>query len=184
MKQLITFSILVLLVISFSSCEKEALQPSIKYTNLNDMKASQSQSFSLDIDGDGATEFLFTTLLVADQSGDKRQFIISPARANQVFEIAGGVGVLKAGQEIALGNSFNKNLEPMVVKSIADASVSWSGDWKDVNNKFIGIRFRLTDQEYYYGWIRISFDQSNEQFIIHDFAYCTKLNLGIKAGAK
>jgi len=182
MKQLI---ILSMIIISFASCEQdEGVQPSIKYIDLNDITAGQSQSFSLDIDKDGDTEFLFTTLLTEDQSGDQRQFIILPARANQVFEITGRVGVLRAGQEIAPGNPFDKNLQPMIVKSITDGSVTWSGDWKDVDSKFIGIRFRLTDQEYYYGWIRISFDQANEQFIIHDFAYRTTLNIGIKAGAK
>jgi hypothetical protein len=185
MKQLVTLSIYSLLIISFSSCEQEeAVQPSIKYVDLNDNKASQSQSFSLDIDGDGDTDFLFTTLLTAGESGDQRQFVIAPARANQVFEIAGRVGVLEVGQEIAPGNPFDKNVQPMVIKRIANTGTSWSGDWREVSNKFIGIRFVLRDQMYYYGWIRVSFDQTNEQLIIHDYAYRTALNLSIKAGAK
>ncbi len=185
MKQLVKLFFCSFLIISFSSCEQEeALEPSIKYLDLNDIKASQSQSFSLDIDRDGDTEFLFNTLLVADESGDQRQFLITPARANQVFELSGRVSVLEAGQEIAPGNPFDKNVQPMVINRISSTGTSWSGDWKEVSNKFIGIRFALRDQAYYYGWIRISFDQTNKQFIIHDCAYRTVLNLSIEAGAK
>jgi len=178
-------SVFAVLIFSFLSCEeKELLPPAILYTNLNDVTASQNKSFSLDINQDGDSEFLFTTTLAADDLGEQLQFVIYPARANQVFEIAGRVGVLNNDQQIAPGNPFDKNVEPMVVKTIATTTASWSGDWKEVSNKFIGIRFNLRDKGYYYGWIRVSFDLTSEQFIIHDFAYRTVLDTEIMAGIK
>lgn len=181
MRMLVVFLVLIL----FLSCQDdELLPPSISYTNLNNVTASQSKSFGLDIDQDGDSEFLFTTLLDADDLGDHLQFVIYPARANQVFEIAGRVGVLDEDEEIAPGNPFDKIVRPMVVKTITNTSTSWSGDWKEVSSKFIGIRFNFGDKGYYYGWIRVSFDQATEQFIIHDLAYQTTLNAEIKAGVK
>jgi len=182
MRMLFVISVLIL---SFLSCEERELQPpAILYTNLNNVIAGQNKSFSLDIDQDGDSEFLFTTLLAADNLGDHLQFVIYPARANQVFEIAGRVGVLETDQQIAPGNPFDKNVQPMVVKRITNSTISWSGDWKDVSNKFIGIRFNLHDKGYYYGWIRVSFDLTSEQFIVHDFAYRTAVNTEIMAGVK
>lgn len=182
MKRLIIF---LSIITFFVSCEQdESVQLPIKYVDLKDTPASQDQSFGLDIDGDGDTEFLFTTRLTADQSGDQLQFIITPSQANQVFELSKRVGVLESGQEIAPGNPFDKSLEPMAVKLITNEGTTWIGDWKEANNKFIGIRFTLLDQKYYYGWIRVSFNQTHEQFVIHDFAYRTSLNVGIKAGFK
>lgn len=170
---------------SFVSCQEvEQLPAAINYVNLNDATASQAKSFSLDIDQDGDTEFLFTTVLAADATGDLRQFVISPARENQVFEIAGRVGVLEAGQEIAPGNPFDKNVQPMVVKRISNTATSWSGDWKDADNRFVGIRFKLNDQGYHYGWIRVSFDKEAERMVIHDFAYRTTVDSKIAAGLK
>lgn len=178
-------SVFPVLIFSFLSCQEEELPPpSIIYTNLNNVTASQNKSFSLDIDQDGDSEFLFTTLLAADDLGDHLQFVIYPARANQVFEIAGRVGVLENDHKIAPGNPFDKNVKPMVVKTIATTTARWSGDWKEVSNKFIGIRFNIRDKGYYYGWIRVSFDLTTEQFIIHDFAYRISVNTEIMAGIK
>jgi len=182
MRMLIVFPVLIF---SFLSCEEEELlPPSIIYTNLNNITASQSKSFGLDIDQDGDSEFLFTTTLVADDLGDQLQFVIYPARANQVFETAGRVGVLEAAHQIAPGNPFDKNVKPMVIKTITNSAISWSGDWKEVSSKFIGIRFNLGDSGYYYGWIRVSFDLATEQFIIHDYAYQTTVDIEIMAGVK
>lgn len=179
------FVIFYFVLLSFMSCQDEDSMPSeVRYVNLNNATASQHKSYSLDIDEDGDSEFLFTTVLAADQLGDYRHFVIVPTRANQVFEIAGRVGVLELGQEISLGNPFEKNVEPMVIKRISDSATGWSGDWKDVSNRFVGIRFRLRDQEYFYGWIRVSFDKMTEQFIVHDFAYRTTVDREISAGAK
>jgi hypothetical protein len=176
-------ALLYLTFFSFISCQVDDSKPAlISYVNLNDATASQAKSFSMDIDKDGDTEFLFTTVLAADAGGDYRQFVISPARENQVFEIAGRVGVLEADQEIAPGNPFDKNVQPMVVKTISNSGTSWIGDWKDVRNRFIGIRFRLRDQGYHYGWIRVSFDKEAEQLILHDFAYRNITDMGIQAG--
>ncbi len=178
------FIILILAFFAFVSCEEEeVVPPMIRYTNLNNATAGELKSFSLDIDTDGDSEFLFTTALAANALGDYRQFVITAPRTNQVFEIAGRAGVLEAGQEIAPGNPFEKNVQPLVTKRITNSGISWAGDWKDVRNKYIGIRFRLRDQEYYYGWIRVSFDKSAEQLILHDFAYQKKVNTGLKAGA-
>jgi hypothetical protein len=171
------------MITTLAACNEEPeIQQGITYINLQDVKAGYDKSFSLDIDKDGDSEYLFTTTLASDAAGDQLQFAIYPSRSNQIFEIAGRVGVLNEGQEIAPGNPFQKNVQPMVIKTITDAGESWSGDWKNAENQFVGIRFFLKDQGFYYGWIRISFDQTNEQFIIHDYAFMTTAGMKIAAG--
>jgi hypothetical protein len=180
MKRILSILFLSTLLIA---CDNEPeIQQGITYMDLQDVTAGYNKSFSLDIDQDGDSEYIFTTTLAADTEGDHLQFMIYPSRNNQVFEIAGRVGVLSEEHEIAPGNPFNKNVQPMVIKTITDSGVSWSGDWKEANNQFVGIRFYLRDKGYYYGWIRVSFDQTNEQFVIHDYAFMTTLNMKIVAG--
>lgn len=124
------------------SCQEVAPGPTLTdYVNLKNATASQAKSFSLDIDQDGDSEFSFSTVLAADGPGDYRQFVISPARENQLVETAGRVGVLEAGREIAPGNPFDNNLQPMLVKRITNAASNWSGDWKDGSDRYIGNRF-------------------------------------------
>lgn len=177
-----TLIILSLAVTVFACNEDPEIQQGISYIQLQDAKAGYDKSFSLDIDKDGDSEYLFATTLVSDDTGDHLQFTLYPARNNQVFEIAGRVGVLNEGQEIAPGNPFQKNVQPMVIKTITDLGITWSGDWKNADKQFVGIRFYMRDQGYHYGWIRISFDQMSEQFIIHDYAFMTTINLKIAAG--
>jgi hypothetical protein len=180
MKRIVSILFLFTLLIA---CDNEPeIQQGITYIDLQDVTAGHNKLFSLDIDQDGDTEYVFTTTLAADAAGDQLQFMIYPSRNNQVFEIAGRVGVLSEDQEIAPGNPFDKNVQPMVIKTITDSGINWSGDWKEANNQFVGIRFYLRDKGYHYGWIRVSFDQTNGQFIIHDYAFMTTLNMKIVAG--
>lgn len=177
----------LLIILSFTvllaACEDEAeIQQGITYIDLQHVTAGYDKSFSLDIDQDWDSDFLFTTTLADGAAGDQLQFMIYPARSNQVFEIAGRVVVLAADQEIAPENPFDKNVQPMVIKTITESGESWSGDWKEADRQFVGIRFYVRDKGYFYGWIRVSFDQNNEQFIIHDYAFMTTANMKILAG--
>lgn len=80
------------------------------------------------------------------------------------------VAVLPAGEQIAPDGSFDYETEVLVVKTTTNNGTSWWGNWKGIQNKYVGIRFNL-DGSSNYGWIRISISESNEQIVIHDMAY-------------
>jgi hypothetical protein len=46
----------------------------------------------------------------------------------------------------------------------------WWGNWSGIQNKYIGVRFRL-ERTTYFGWIRVSVDEDEEKVTVHDMAY-------------
>lgn len=178
------FLICVLLTV-VSACEDSHAvnQPAdvIVYKNLNDIRAGYHQPFSLDINHDGLGEYLFTVSLIGTSEGVETHFKIYPSRGNRLF-VSNSIPVIVPEGNAIQGQSFSKFVEPMVIKTTSGESTTWQGDWKDAQNFYAGIQFQLANDSYRFGWLRISFDQQNEQFVIHDFAYENIPGKAIKAG--
>jgi len=58
------------------------------------------------------------------------------------------------------------------------------GNFKGQSDKYLAFRFKedLADEEFKYGWFKISCSQNNEILKIHSFAYSDKLGYAISAG--
>lgn len=138
--------------------------------NLEDAVARYDQPYVLDIDHNGDSEFVFTTLLVADDLGDHLQFRIVSRHDHAVIGHDDRVDALDPGKTIVADDQFDPDVSVLVVKTTTNEGTEWPGPWNDTQNKYAGIRFRLHEQRYY-GWIRLSFDRSAEELILHDMGY-------------
>ncbi len=157
-------------------------EPKVIYKNLNDVRAGYNQPFSLDINDDGIGEYLFTVSLIGTAQGVETHFKVYPTRGNRLFASDGVPVMIPEGNNIE-GQSFTKWVESMVIKTSIGENTEWSGDWKNAKHLFAGIQFQLEDNPYRYGWLRLSFDQAGEQFVIHDLAFENAPGKPIKAGA-
>jgi hypothetical protein len=173
------------LLMSISACEDTgSVNPPadmILYKNLNDVRAGYNQPFSLDINNDGISEYVFVTSLIGTNEGFETHFKIYPVRSNRLFVSNLIPSIVPEGNAIE-GQSFSKFVEPMVIKTTIGEGTTLLGDWKDAQNFYAGIQFQLGNDPYRYGWLRLSFDQVNEQFVIHDLAYENFPGKAIKAG--
>lgn len=158
--------------------------PEIAYIDFHDAKAAYNLSFPLDIDKDGNNEFVFNTTLLADGVGDHLHFRIVSRSSNEVVGEDGKVEVLSAGESITQGSSFGYDNETLIVKTSTVTGTTWWGNWKGVQNKYLGVRFRLHELSYY-GWIQISANETNELVVIHDMAYARSNSAhGLRTGQK
>ncbi|MFN3667418.1 MAG: hypothetical protein ACK4S0_14730 [Sediminibacterium sp.] len=154
----------------------------IIHINLEDAKAGYNKPFSLDIDKDGNGEFIFNATLIADAVGDHLRFAINSRYGNEVIGEYGNVKVLSSGDPVNESGAFDYDNEVLAVRTITNHETTWWGNWKGIQNKYMGIRFQLNGSSYY-GWIAISVNEPNEQVIIHDMAYSKSTNSnGIQAG--
>lgn len=72
------------MVWAFAAYDSEPeIQPGITYVDLGPVTAGYNKSFSLDIDQDGDSEFLFTTSLFTD----KLEFSLYPNRTNRFLSL-------------------------------------------------------------------------------------------------
>ena len=58
------------------------------------------------------------------------------------------------------------------------------GQWNDLQDKYIGLRFKGGDGNLHYGWIRMDVSKSPASITVKDYAYEMQDGLSIKAGAK
>jgi hypothetical protein len=179
------FVILLFAWLSIVGCESDQPKPStIVHRNLDDVRVGYNLPFSLDIDLDGDHEYGFTTGLLGNSEGDHLIFKIVPLRSNGALGKDEKVIKLESGIDILPEDTFEKFVEPLVTKSITANGTSFSGEWKDANDQYIGLKFILDDNKPYYGWIKISFSQEEEKLIVHDFSYQSMANTKITTGQK
>lgn len=158
------------------------IEQNVTYIDLKNAKAGYNQPYLLDIDLNGKVDYVFNATLLADDGGDHLRFAILSLYNNEVIGKAGNVDVLSAGDEIAQGSSFDYDIEVLAVRTTSSTGSSWSGNWKGVQNKFVGLRCRFDGFDHY-GWLRITLDELHEQVVIHDMAYQREAYRGILAGA-
>jgi|SRR5690606_4330727 hypothetical protein len=164
--------IFLLGVVQLIACSDDDSAPTnrIVFVDLHDGKAGYNQAFPLDIDEDGVHEFVFNATLMADPIGDHLRFTLVSRLNNEVAGENSNIKVLSANQPIGSTLTFDYDTEVLVIKTTTAEGVTWWGNWQGVQNRYIGIRFRLKGTEYY-GWLRVSVDQANEHVVIHDMAY-------------
>ena len=180
---LVTYTLISGLLILIAGCSEDKLRSDITYIDLTDANVGYNDPYYLDIDTDGESEFVLNTSLIADAVGDHLQFRIFPRFSNGVVGAADSVAVLPDGELIGADAPPDKSNQILAVKVTTHDRISWQGAWHTVQNRYAGIRFKLANSDYYYGWVRISVDTGIEKVIVHDMAYCHIAGSRIKAGS-
>ncbi len=166
------FLLLFPAILIAAGCEDDtpASKPGIVHIHLDDVKVRYNQPVPLDVDDNGDSEFVFNATLIADAIGDHLRFTIISRYDNAVIGDNGNVEVLSFDEPINPGSTFGTDNEVLVIKTTTNDGTSWWGNWKDVQNAFIGIRFTINGSVRY-GWIKVSVSEPNEQLVIHEMAY-------------
>ena len=56
------------------------------------------------------------------------------------------------------------------------------GQWNDLTDRYVGLRFKGGDSKIHFGWIRMDVTKSPASFTLKDYAYELQDNVSIKAG--
>ena len=113
------------------SAENNLPESKIIYKNLNDVRAGYNSSYLLDINGDGIGEYLFTVVSIGVQNGTETHFKIHPTQANRLMTNQQGFPIVLQEGVAVEGQSFEKLVEPMIIKSTSENGTTWLGYWKD-----------------------------------------------------
>ena len=191
------FSILVVIVLIISSCEKEntnqpppSPHPEMWYTDLKNVSLKFGQQKSLDINGDNSIDLLFSTVLVGDPlfRRDKRRYY-----ANAAFDVFSLVNeeeetpVLNNDDSVTIRkrpgfNWYNASSIILAEKIIEETEPAhWEGNWKNANHKYFAVQVRKNDL-LYSGWVEASFKTGTEELILHRAAIAVEPGKDIKAG--
>jgi hypothetical protein len=126
-------------------------QAKIVYTRAN---IGLGNGVQLDLNHDGTTDFY---ILVQTDYGKHSACNVFPAAHNQMLGNGNQASALRAGVRIGPKDPFAAShtlLARFWKKSDTGTSYS-SGQWKNVKNRYLGVRF-LIQGEIHYGWVRMS----------------------------
>jgi len=151
----------------------------------------------IDLNGDGINDFglaINATSSFTYQAGHyvKRTLAVGGNLGASVIVDNGSAGVLAQGSRIGQGRSFknvNNPKQKMLVATSFESSSglrhsSAKGNWKNVQNRFLGLKFRING-EVHYGWARLNVRSGKSTRIsvtLLGYAYETIANQAIKAG--
>ena len=178
-----------------------ALAPSadaeIVYTPVH-ATIGRNGSYNLDLSNDGRVEFTIREMALTRPFGTSQILAITPANGN-LIKCAGCVftsfytaQALNAGSQIGpVGQSvtFLSFRAEMADRAISNGnSLSFYLPWADVQGKFLGLMFHLSDGDHF-GWARVSVtfhkgsrNQRSWDALITGYAYETDPEKPIRAG--
>lgn len=161
---------------------------------MNDAVVTTYQQLNIDIDKDGAVDFLVTKELKETAAGqdDLLEFrVVSNQQHKLLIQPDGTPAKKEAGVWIRKDDEgsfkWDASQHAVIVTrvlTVDPANVYWQGIWKDQYNKYLPIQF-IKNGQTHNGWIQISFSPVlPSRIVVHDAAFNKVANNPIQAGSK
>ena len=137
-------------------------------------------SFSLDVDMDGKDDFMFSTVIVNEETGIHTKYVVNALNDNEVLSVDGSTAINENGMDVAeLGNVSWSNEASEIIEQLENGS--WSGTWSGDRDQYIGIKL-VKNGKSYNGWVKVSIDQANAKAYVEGYALHRSPNGTIAAG--
>jgi hypothetical protein len=146
------------------------------------ISATTLPMYSLDVNGDGITDFFLTarSRQSIDQSGGTSEIVAKPALSNGVVGYLGNASALAVGRPIGSGRKF-AGLFMASLFTFIGTEFRFRGKWANVVNRYLGLKFQIGGQTHY-GWARLTVGGTRLTATLTGYAYETNANTPIIAG--
>jgi hypothetical protein len=201
MRKPIFIPFLIVVVLATLGCNKTPLappaplpipaDPAMDYLGLNDIVIAYGRpGKAVDLNKDNRNDLFFGVQLVGDpiSKTDKRQFlVVSSIYTSLPVTVNEQVAPHLKDAAIPLGNYSNANWynasEIVLVERVetVNGQISWQGNWLTSQKQYLPVQL-LKEDKRFNGWVEVSFDQMNQQLILHRAAVSKLPETEIKAG--
>jgi hypothetical protein len=194
MKKLLVLCIPVVLIISCTKDQRPnpptpPSHPQMRYTELNNTAINFNQLKQIDMDSDGYSDLLFSTMTVGDPilGVDKHVYFVNSAlHVSLLINELEQTPVVNHGDSIKLDGHreshwYNANAITFAQKIISNTETHWEGNWKDAEHKYVSVQI-LKNGLRYNGWVEISFNTNAGQMILHRAAISLEAEKIVSAG--
>ena len=162
----------------------------VVYVDINpDTVVHDSIVYNLDFDNNGQPELRFETVTYQGSS-DIIYFATVNVLGNTTNATLGSLYASSYPFPFSMNNGdsisgTNTNWQPASVNATQYLGAVYGtytyANWLGVNDKFLGVRFRIGANTHY-GWVRLSVSSGADTITIKDYAYQTLPGVGITAG--
>ena len=121
--------------------------------------------YNIDLNQDGITDFTLRSALLQDycQNGDGYvwSLTVTPATGNAVETAAQRVGsnnasALAQGAPVNSAQNFYPSTALMAELAWGNCGIVATGQWLNVGNRYLGLKFLGPDNQIHYGWANVS----------------------------
>ena len=180
---------LVLASCTKSSYMEPVVTPEMDYTDLANVEVSQGSVKSVDIDGNGSSDFVFNVILVGDPilQRDRLQFYAnSKVKTNLMVDELEQTPLLEKNALISLNPAGHQWFEISAIVlaekiSTVAGAIYWDGLWKNANHHYLGVQVEK-EGKIFQGWIELSFNQAAQKLVLHRAAISREPGKTIRAG--
>jgi len=138
---------------------------------------------NINLSGGGSYDFSWTapTFLLDFVGGNSEKPRLRDASSS--IQFAANSGIYGEGLQLfADGDTIDSASATWGNYKYFDSQFAIDGSWQNGATGFVGLRI-VNGSDYNYGWMGVSFDDTNNQLTITDFAFESTLNTAIEAGA-
>jgi len=170
----------------------------IEYTDITpDFNGGTNTDYALDLNDDGIDDFqivqstygypsysfFVNRLALRPLNASNEALVDDPSAGNYAYPFALDSGdVISSGQATWNNNGLEStSFQSLNWASSYNGSLSNDGNFVDVTDKFVGLRFNISGQTHY-GWVRLDVNADATVWAIKDYAYNTTPNEPINAG--
>ena len=156
----------------------------IIYIDITDSTYTEDGTYMLDLDNDASVDFEINLHVTTTSAQVK--FMTEPGTVN---EAAITFPLTSSGNNLPLALNANDSVNDklhwvhagnMYLVNLGGGANE--GNWKGKTNKYIPLRLNKGINDTLYGWVRLSVPLNGKTVTIHDYAYDSIPNQGIKAG--
>lgn len=181
-------AIIVLFTISLGSGEIEKPKASEKKVIVHEQFSTPAEfgfgnNFYLDVDKDGTSDFLFTTVFESKGESIHTKYVVNAIGENQILAVDNNAAIADAGNPLEnFGNISWKTAPIYIIEQINDGKKnSWDGLWSGDRDQYIGIKL-VKGNETYTGWVKVFINQADEQAQVEGFAFNRTAGSELSAG--
>ncbi|MEE1944535.1 hypothetical protein VRU48_05405 [Pedobacter sp. KR3-3] len=162
----------------------------MQYKNLGDRQIAFGNSYSCDVDDDGVKDFSIHTEYFgkpAERIDCQQFYFIGAFPTYSPVDLNEQTPLLNAGNLIGKNSYANHawyNASHLLLseKVITESGNDyWQGKWKDASHKYLAFAVKK-DGKLYYGWLELSFSQSQGALILHRAAIAEQAEKDVFAG--
>ncbi len=189
MKTLATIFAIVVFALGSGTTEKLLERTSEKVINHVELATPAEFGFGhnyyLDVDKDGMSDFLFTTLYVNEEDGIHTKYVVNAIGQNEILSVDNNAAVADAGNPLEqFGNISWANSPVYILEQVDNGQTrEWKGLWSGDRDQYVGIKL-VKDGHAYTGWVKVFIDQSDEKAQVEGYAINRVPESVIAAGEK
>ena len=154
-------------------------QADIVYSGTQNIAINQFSSLNLNLDGDAYGDVLLKNYVFGGTNYQGAAVNFAPGKLVSFNAGSGGFAYVSA---LSAGFAINaSSVGPNFFGSMAYGSLNPNAQFQNASNAFLGLSF-ASGANTFYGWVRVSVNNSAGTFTVHDWAY-ENSGAGIAAGA-